>query len=313
MLNMVKYIILHYKGECFPMHKPKHQKKRNANSSRKEDIFVLTIGIIFSFWFVGNVNIPDKVEETISNQSSGLTMKNPKMILSEIQVPAQPQVEVETYEDLANDPEVLALIQEELEKGEQLVGTAATIAAELQYVEMPSETSVSEGSGDEWDALVKATGDSQLWEDYQLLCRITWAEAGNQTMVQRQAVASVILNRVGTQGFGQTLKEVVFQKGQFSTAQNGQVIDWTGNVVEFSNVDATTKEAVYRALVIREDPTEQWLLEESNSLGLDSEKYAEGGALYFFASYLKGKEAQIRQSISCSVKEGTHIFYKIWG
>lgn len=295
----------------------KHTKKTVIKAFRRLDIAIYIIAMLimlrFSYSIIANAeffreeNQPNEVEVTREAEIS----VNETQVQEPIKV-----IETETYEDLANDPEVLALIQEAQKNGEELVGTAATIVAEQQKEQLEDTNSFAilcETQGQEFDSAVKATGKSQLWEDYKLLCRITQAEAGNQTMVQRQAVASVIINRVGTQGFGNTLKEVVFQKGQFSTAKNGQIIDWTGKVVTFEKVDALTKEAVYRALVLGEDPTEKWLLEESNSLGLDSEKYAEGGALYFFANYLKGKEAEIRQSIRCKVQDGTHIFYKVWG
>ena len=55
-------------------------------------------------------------------------------------------------------------------------------------------------------------------EDIYILGCVIRAEAGNQSFVGQKAVAEVILNRVMSPKFPNTIKEVVYQKGQFSTA-----------------------------------------------------------------------------------------------
>ena len=50
-------------------------------------------------------------------------------------------------------------------------------------------------------------------EDLQLLAKITYAEAGNQTLEQQLAVAATILNRVESESFPNTIQEVISQKG----------------------------------------------------------------------------------------------------
>ncbi|MCL2462024.1 MAG: N-acetylmuramoyl-L-alanine amidase [Defluviitaleaceae bacterium] len=58
-------------------------------------------------------------------------------------------------------------------------------------------------------------------DEYDILCRIAQAEAGNQDMVGRELIVNVILNRVKNPAFPKTIREVVFQQGQFSPVSDG--------------------------------------------------------------------------------------------
>lgn len=60
-------------------------------------------------------------------------------------------------------------------------------------------------------------------EDLYWLTRIVQAEAGNQPIEGQIAVANVILNRVADVQFPNTIKEVIFAKGQFSPVKNGSI------------------------------------------------------------------------------------------
>lgn len=148
--------------------------------------------------------------------------------------------------------------------------------------------------------------------DYELLCEITYAEAGNQTEEQQVAAAATILNRVESDSFPNTIKEVIMQKGQFASTRNGHIYA-CGKTVDFSKVPDMTREAARRALN-GEDPTENWLRKEAKRLGLNSENYASGGALYFYSpQFTSSSELVARSNIKCKVQKGGHIFYKVWG
>lgn len=60
-------------------------------------------------------------------------------------------------------------------------------------------------------------------EDYQILLRIVQAEAGICDDTGKVLVANVILNRVRDEEFPDTIKEVVYQKSQFSPVANGAI------------------------------------------------------------------------------------------
>lgn len=55
-------------------------------------------------------------------------------------------------------------------------------------------------------------------EDMVLLAKIIWLEARGESFEGQQAVAEVVFNRMLSEYFPDTLSDVIYQKGQFSTA-----------------------------------------------------------------------------------------------
>ena len=55
------------------------------------------------------------------------------------------------------------------------------------------------------------------------LAAITYLEAGNQSYYGKKCVASVVVNRVKSKRFPNTIKSVLFQSGQFTPAGNGSL------------------------------------------------------------------------------------------
>ena len=58
-------------------------------------------------------------------------------------------------------------------------------------------------------------------EEIRWLSAITYLEAGNQSYYGKKCVASVVMNRVNSKKFPNTIKGVLFQSGQFTPADNG--------------------------------------------------------------------------------------------
>ena len=63
-------------------------------------------------------------------------------------------------------------------------------------------------------------GNGLFW-----LSRIIQAESGNQPLEGRIAVGNVVMNRVASPAFPNTVKEVLAQKNQFTTWKNGRLAD----------------------------------------------------------------------------------------
>ena len=86
------------------------------------------------------------------------------------------------------------------------------------------------------DEQILVSGDEYYNEDdlYWMSRIITW-EAGNQPVEGQIGVGNVILNRVGDARFGETVKDVIFQPGQFSVATSGAIY---GDAYEISAVCA---------------------------------------------------------------------------
>ena len=61
--------------------------------------------------------------------------------------------------------------------------------------------------------------DIQLtYEERQLLARVIWVEARGECAQGQQAVAEVVLNRMASPNFGDTLSNVIYAEGQFRSA-----------------------------------------------------------------------------------------------
>ena len=87
--------------------------------------------------------------------------------------------------------------------------------------------------------------EEQYCDDLQLLGCIVWAEAGNQDAHGKELVADVVLNRVDDPSFPDTIREVIFQKGQFSTVRNGALDKAYYNVTQ-ECFDAVSNELLSR-------------------------------------------------------------------
>ena len=67
--------------------------------------------------------------------------------------------------------------------------------------------------------------EMDYWGELELLAAVVEAEAGNQDMTGKRLVVDVVLNRVDSPLFPDTITEVLEQPGQFSTMCNGAVED----------------------------------------------------------------------------------------
>lgn len=69
-----------------------------------------------------------------------------------------------------------------------------------------------------------ASGDTFYnQEDLYWLSRIIYAESGNQSLEGKIAVGNVVLNRVASTQFPNTVYSVIFQRNQFTPASNGRI------------------------------------------------------------------------------------------
>lgn len=111
-------------------------------------------------------------------------------------------------------------------------------------------------------------------EDYDVLLRIVEAEAGCEDIKGKMLVAGVIMNRVDSSRFPNSVREVVFQKGN-GTVQFSPVKDGRLDRVKISD---ETKEAVQRVLY-GEDITE-------GALYFAARKYADPERMKWFDNSL---------------------------
>jgi len=75
-------------------------------------------------------------------------------------------------------------------------------------------------------------------DDVTLLAALIYCEAGNQSREGKVAVGAVVLNRVASPSFPGTIKDVIYQSGQFTPAYSGALARALANGVSSSCYEA---------------------------------------------------------------------------
>lgn len=70
---------------------------------------------------------------------------------------------------------------------------------------------------------IEKTDEKINSDDLDLMARIIYAEAGNCSDEEQLLVGNVIMNRVASSKYPNTIREVIYQKGQYSPTWNGAI------------------------------------------------------------------------------------------
>lgn len=138
-------------------------------------------------------------------------------------------------------------------------------------------------------------------DEETLLASIIYCEAGNQPYEGKMAVGLVIMNRVNNSLFPSKLREVVYQKNQFTPARNGSLTKALKNFSALVNDEC--KKAAREVLEMYKD----YKKGDKVYLMIDEEK-TEFPHLFFMtrAAYdAAGRTAKF-------IKIGDHVFFKTW-
>lgn len=90
--------------------------------------------------------------------------------------------------------------------------TAAALGVTLSGSSSSSASSASSGKG-----------ASYVSADHRLLAKLVYAEARGESYKGQVAVAAVVLNRVSSASFPNTVSGVIYQSGAFSSVSNGSI------------------------------------------------------------------------------------------
>lgn len=85
---------------------------------------------------------------------------------------------------------------------------------------------------------VQAASASIISADHRLLSKLVYAEARGETYKGQVAVAAVVLNRVASASFPNTISGVIYQAGAFSCVSNGQINNTPDNTAIRAALDA---------------------------------------------------------------------------
>ena len=201
-------------------------------------------------------------DETTADETSS-SAENEADIETETETETQTETENTEMND-AKEETGISEVEPETGSGETGVQAAAETAMEQEEPVREVFTGYSES-------------------DYNVLLRIVQAEAGNCDIEGRVMVANVILNRVESGSFPNTITKVVYQKHQFSPVSNGSI--------KRCKVTTETVEAVERALA-GEDLTD--------------------GALYFMNRRASSKKNAnwFDRHLEFLFKHGNHEFFR---
>ena len=94
------------------------------------------------------------------------------------------------------------------------------------------------------EAFAQAQDKVQTFSDRRLLASLIFCEAGNQSFDGQTAVGAVVLNRMRSSRYPDTMEEVIYQPGQFIPAGNG----WLDRVIKNSGSTETAMRAADAAL-----------------------------------------------------------------
>ena len=120
-------------------------------------------------------------------------------------------------------------ISDEIGKGETIESIKAKEEAEKNAREnanrnktSKSQPSSKSSSGSEAET-VASNANAASYDDVTLLASLIQTEAGNECFEGQVSVGAVVMNRLRTGKFGNSLYSVIYDKGQFSPAGSGKV------------------------------------------------------------------------------------------
>lgn len=130
---------------------------------------------------------------------------------------------------------------EEIEDAEEYADYAAAYAEETYgYSETETYTDYeySESAETYTDYDTESAESSVSAGDVDLMAAIIYCEAGNQSYDGMVAVGAVVMNRVYSSSFPNTISEVIYQSGQFTPASSGSLASALANGVPSACYDA---------------------------------------------------------------------------
>ncbi len=116
---------------------------------------------------------------------------------------------------------------------------AAAVASEAKRWESEVSTELSDIVATE--STPEDLAEEEYWDSLELLALLVEAEAGNQDLMGKRLVVDVVLNRVDSEDYPNTIEEVITQTNAFETWSNG-AIDEAGYHMQDEDYEAVLLE-----------------------------------------------------------------------
>lgn len=123
----------------------------------------------------------------------------------------------QTSQSAASQTQTSQTQESETQESETQAPETQTPETQTSQTQAP-ETQAAQTEAPQTEAPVSASTD-----DAYLLACLVYCEAGNQSYEGQLAVANVVMNRVNSPLFPNSISEVIYQSGQFSPAANGRL------------------------------------------------------------------------------------------
>ena len=190
----------------------------------------------------------------------------------------------------------------------ELPKEATEVISESELHEEETEKSSESGISDSSDMEISEESENSeesgmkiSEEDVRLLQKATYAEAGICSEEAQRGVAATILERGRERG--ESIREVIFERGQFSCAKDGEIYLITNE----GNIPVTDE------MVENEKTTSAVLEAIENGAGENITSAIGGEPLYFYTpTELSEKESFARESISKRFQVDKMVFYRVW-
>lgn len=163
----------------------------------------------------------------LENEMAGLEEQSAAL---EEDLQALEELESQTAEKKAEITSLIAQAQEDLEdKNEEIDSLEEQLAAQLEYeAELEAQREAEEAAHAAELAAIEAANTSDAYVssdsgDLDLLAAIVYCEAGGEIYEGQLAVACVVVNRVRSSSYPNTISGVIYQSGQFSPASSGRL------------------------------------------------------------------------------------------
>ena len=150
------------------------------------------------------------------------------------------QKRIETEKKAAEEARIAAE-QEEAARVAAEQAEAARVAAEQ---EAAAQIAAEQESSAQAEAASASAGNGNISAEQELLAALIFCEAGNQPYEGQVAVGAVVMNRVRSGAYPDSIAEVIYQSGQFTPAMTG----WLDTVLAEGSYTDSAMQAAADAL-----------------------------------------------------------------
>ena len=167
-------------------------------------------------------------------------MKELNESVNQAKLQYEEQKRIETEKKAAEEARIAAE-QEEAARVAAEQAEAARIAAEQ---EAAARIAAEQESSVHAEAASASAGNGNISAEQELLAALIFCEAGNQPYEGQVAVGAVVMNRVRSGAYPDSIAEVIYQSGQFTPAMTG----WLDTVLAEGSYTDSAMQAAADAL-----------------------------------------------------------------